>query len=145
MPAIDFIQPQVRAALEKDGWKVINDPFFIPVEGLTGLFIDLAVQNIFGAERDGEKIAVEIKGFGEQSLTHDFYLALGQVLVYESGMADQGLDWPLYLAVPLEEFKRLEKIPLFIKVIDKFQINTLIIDIENQTISSWRTQKKMKP
>ncbi|MFN4254679.1 MAG: element excision factor XisH family protein [Saprospiraceae bacterium] len=145
MPAIDFIHPTVRAALEKDGWKIINDPLFIPVEGLSGLFIDLAAQHILEAERDGEKIAVEIKGFGEQSLTHDFYLALGQVLVYKHAMAEQGLDWPLFLAMPTQEFSRLEKVPLFIQLLDKFTINLLIVDIENQSITSWHTPKNMNP
>jgi XisH protein len=95
MPARDLIHYQVRTALERDGWKITSDPFFIPVEGLSGLFIDLAIENIIGIEKNGEKAAIEIKGFGEQSLTQDFYTALGQVLVYENGMQDQGLNWPI--------------------------------------------------
>lgn len=60
------------------------------------------------------------------------------MLVYENGMAEQGLDWPIYLAIPLQEFSKLEKIPLFIRVIDKYGIKILIIDIDNQNVVSWR-------
>jgi hypothetical protein len=138
MPARDLIHYQVRTALERDGWKITSDPLFIPVEGLSGLFIDLAIENIIGIEKNGEKAAIEIKGFGEQSITQDFYIALGQVLVYENGMQDQGLNWPIYLAMPVEEFSKLEKIPLFIRIIDKYGIKILIIDIQNQKVVKWR-------
>ncbi len=144
MPAKDTIHDQVRTALESDGWEITNDPLFIPTEGLAGLYVDLAAQQILGAQKGEHKIVVEIKGFGEQSLTHDFYESLGQALVYEMALAERGVDWPLFLAVPLEEFIRLEKVPLFIRVIDKFTINLVIIDTEKQKIDAWRTQKNTR-
>jgi XisH protein len=46
MPARDLIHYQVRTALERDGWKITSDPLFIPVEGLSGLFIDIQNQKV---------------------------------------------------------------------------------------------------
>jgi hypothetical protein len=40
--------------------------------------------------------------------------------------------------MPVEEFAKLEKIPLFIKIIDKYGIKVLIIDIQNQKVVKWR-------
>ena len=135
---------QVRASLERDGWEITNDPLFIPTEGLAGLYIDLAARKVLSAQKGKQKIVVEIKGFGEQSLTHDFYESLGQALVYEMALSELGVDWPLFLAIPLVEFNRLEKVPLFIRIFDKFTINLIIIDTENQKIDAWRTQKNIK-
>ncbi|MBL7798078.1 MAG: fatty-acid oxidation protein subunit alpha [Saprospiraceae bacterium] len=143
MPAKDHIHLQVKNALEKDGWKIIQDPLFIPVEGLAGLYVDLAAEEILSAEKNGKHIVIEIKGFGAQSLTHDFYEALGQALVYEAALQEREVDWPLYLAIPLEEFNRIEKVPLFIRLLDKFAVNIVVVDITLQKVYAWRTQKSI--
>ena len=60
----DKYHDQVRTALEKDGWMITHDPYFIRIGRRRG-FIDLgAARVIIGAERDNHKIAVEIKTFG---------------------------------------------------------------------------------
>ena len=138
MPARDQIHIQVRTALEKDGWTITADPLFIPTEGLSGLYVDLAAQKVLEAEKDGKKIVIEIKGFGEQSMTHDFYEAVGQFLTYEFALQALGVDWPLFLAVPLIEYGRLEKVPLFLAILRKFAVKILIIDTQTQQVVSWQ-------
>lgn len=58
----DIFHNAVRSALEKEGWIITHDPLFIKVEELD-FFIDLAGEKILAAEKDGFKIAVEIKSF----------------------------------------------------------------------------------
>lgn len=70
----------VREALEKDGWVITHDPFFIRLGKRKG-FIDLGAE-IIGAEKGTEKIAVEFKSFTGLSDVDDFEDALGQFLLY---------------------------------------------------------------
>lgn len=141
MPLRDRIHPQVKAALEKDGWEVTEDPLFIPVQGLAGLYIDLAAREVLGAYKNGRKIVVEIKDFAGQSFTQEFYEALGQVLVYRQALNERGANWLLFLAIPLEAHARLEKVPLFLKILALNSVNLLIVDLKQQTIAAWQIQK----
>ena len=65
--AKDKYHDLVRSALEKDGWTITHDPFKIKLGKRRG-YIDLAAEKaIIAAEKDNEKIAVEIKSFSTPS------------------------------------------------------------------------------
>ena len=70
MAARDIIHEPVKNALIKDGWTITDDPLALTYEDAT-VFVDLGAERIIGAERDGEKIAVEIKSFVGRSAIHD--------------------------------------------------------------------------
>jgi hypothetical protein len=55
----------VRNALIKEGWIITHDPLTLPF-GSDDIFIDLGAQAPLGAEKEGQKIAVEIKSFREE-------------------------------------------------------------------------------
>ena len=59
MPAKDFYHDTVRHALEKDGWEITHDPYFMRIGRRKG-YVDLGAEMV-AAERGTEKIAVEIK------------------------------------------------------------------------------------
>jgi len=59
MPAKDLVHDLVRTALEKDGWLITHDPYFMPV-GKERSFIDLGAEKILAATKENQKIAVEI-------------------------------------------------------------------------------------
>lgn len=82
MPAKDTYHNNVRIALEKDGWTITNDPLTLEI-GDRSLFVDLGAEKIFAAEKQGRKIAVEVKSFIAASPVHDLEEALGQYIVYE--------------------------------------------------------------
>ena len=64
MPALDRYHAVVRAALIKDGWTITDDPLQLPI-GRRTLAIDLGAEKaLIGAQRDTQRIAVEIKTFG---------------------------------------------------------------------------------
>ena len=81
MSARDIIHNSVKNALIKDGWIITHDPFTIQYKELK-LSADLAAERPIAAEREGQKIVVEIKSFVGRSAVQDFKLALGQYNLY---------------------------------------------------------------
>ena len=58
MPRKDIFHESVVNALEKDGWKVTNDPLRI-VAGGVGLFIDIAAEPIISIEKTMKKLQLK--------------------------------------------------------------------------------------
>jgi len=82
MPAKDIYHNTVRTALEKDGWTITNDPLPLKI-GKRTLNVDLGAKKLLAAEKQGRKIAVEVKSFVSASPVHDLEEAVGQYIVYE--------------------------------------------------------------
>jgi XisH protein len=76
MPAKDIYHDAVKNALIKDGWLIIADPYVIKYEDAE-LYADLAAEKPIAAERQGQKIVVEIKSFVGKSQMYYFHNALG--------------------------------------------------------------------
>ncbi|NJK99664.1 MAG: fatty-acid oxidation protein subunit alpha, partial [Spirulinaceae cyanobacterium SM2_1_0] len=89
----------VRRSLEKDGWTITHDPLQLRYE-LGNLYVDLGAEKILTAEREGQKIAVEVKSFLQNSAVSEFHSALGQFISYRTLLDEQYPDYVLYLAVP---------------------------------------------
>ena len=81
MPTRDIYHDAVRNALLKDGWQITHDPLVLKW-GWKDLFIDLGAERLLAAEKDQQKIAVEIKSFTGPSDMADLERALGQYIVY---------------------------------------------------------------
>lgn len=101
--ARDKFHSNAREALVKEGWNITDDPLRIPIDG-SYLEIDLAAEKVFAAEREGQKIAVEVKSFLNKSFMADFHEAMGQYLDYRSALEDVEPDREVYLAVPESAF-----------------------------------------
>lgn len=102
--ARDVFHQQVKNALIKDGWIITNDPLTIRISEVIKVQIDLAAENTIAAERDAEKIAVEIKSFITGSDINEFHTALGQYLNYRQALEEYETDRIIYLAVPNETY-----------------------------------------
>ena len=89
----------MKQLLENEGWNITHDPLFIRT-GLGRLEIDLGAEKLIAAEKEGKKIAVEIKSFIGHSKLHDLYKALGQFTFYQPALHRQEPDRLLYLAIP---------------------------------------------
>lgn len=96
----DTFHDIVRRALEKDGWTITHDPLLLRYE-LGNLYIGLGAEKVLAAKRDGQKIAVEVKSFLQNSAVSEFHAALEQFISYRILLAEQYPDYVLYLAVPL--------------------------------------------
>lgn len=98
MPAKDLYHDAVKAALIKDGWSITADPYLIRYKDVD-LYADLAAERPIAAEREGQKIVVEIKSFVGRSLMTDFHNAVGQYMVYQALIRETAPEYSLYLAV----------------------------------------------
>lgn len=60
--AKDIFHDNVREALIKEGWTITAEQLRVRL-GRAAIEIDMMAENIMVVERDGEKIAVEVKSF----------------------------------------------------------------------------------
>lgn len=97
MPAKDLYHETVKIALTKDGWTITDDPLKIEV-GRRSIYIDLGARKLLGAEKQGRKIAVEIKSFLAPSPVSELEKALGQYELYSLVLEDEDPERLLNLA-----------------------------------------------
>ncbi len=139
MAAKDIFHNVVKTALQKDGWLITDDPLTIRVDAFTDLFIDLGAQKLLAAEKQGQKIAVEIKTFLGQSAVTDFHMAMGQFTNYRYALADSEPERVLYLAIPLNAYNEFFTRPFIQSVIQRGQVSLIVYDVENEEIVRWQT------
>lgn len=63
------------------------------------MYIDLGAELILAAERDDQKIAIEIKSFLGASSISEFHSALGQFINYRLAFEEKEPERTLYLVV----------------------------------------------
>lgn len=135
--AKDLFHNAVKNALIKDGWQITDDPFFLKIGGVE-LYIDLGAEKLIAAERDSQKIAVEIKSFvGTSSLT-DFHLAIGQFLNYRVALKVSDPERKLFLAIPDTAYKNFFQKEFAHMVIVEYKLEIIVYDIENEVIITWK-------
>lgn len=126
----------VIRALEKDGWTITDDPLKIDTGDRT-IQIDLGAERIIGAERGGEKIAVEIKSFLGLSPLNDFYNALGQFNFYQLALEKVEPNRVLFLAVPHLTYNSFFNETLTKEAIKRFNVRVFVYDIRQSSIIKW--------
>jgi len=137
MPAKDFYHDHVKSALEAEGWKITHDPFFIRV-GRRKSFIDLGAENaVIGAEKEGVKIAVEIKSFLGASDMDEFEDALGQFIIYYNALEEKDPNRHLYMAIPSGFHERFFEDDFFKKLAQRYNLKMIIFDEETKAIHKW--------
>ncbi|HBL13709.1 MAG TPA: fatty-acid oxidation protein subunit alpha [Cyanobacteria bacterium UBA11162] len=136
MPAKDVFHEIVKTALEKEGWQITHDPYHIDL-GFVDFYIDLGAERLIAATRDGDKIAVEIKTFLGASTISEFHTAIGQFINYRIALEEEDAERLLYLAVPLDIYKRFFKYTFIQTVIHRNQIPLLVYDTEKQEVAQW--------
>lgn len=135
--AKDLFHYVVRRALEKEDWTITDDPLFISFGGVD-MYIDLGAERIIGAERNGEKIAVEIKSFVGPSETTEFNAALGQFLKYQLALEEEQPDRTLYLAIPLDTYRSFFNLELPRLLIQRYQVRLIVYNPKTEEISKWQ-------
>lgn len=139
MPRKDTYHEIVRIGLEKDGWRVIDDPLRI-VAGGVGLFIDISAERIMTFEQGHKRVAIEIKSFELQSQITSFYEALGKYLTYRKALFMAKMDFELYLAVPKKAFDSIFQKDLVKELVVEHKVHIVVYSEKNQTITSWIRQ-----
>lgn len=134
--ARDKIHDAVKNALVKDGWTITADPYTVIYRNEKA-FIDLAAEHPIAAEREGSKIAVEIKSFLSTSPLRDLETAVGQYLVYLRLLEVTEPDRKLFLAISDLVEKRFFSRPLFQLMMEKEHIQLLIVNVKNEEVVKW--------
>jgi XisH protein len=135
--AKDFFHEAVKIALEKDGWQITDDPLFISFGGVE-MYIDLGAESVVGAERAGEKIAVEIKSFLGPSATTEFNNALGQFLKYQLALEEVQPDRKLYLAIPRDAYRSFFSLQLPTMLLQRYQVRLIVYNPTTEEIVQWQ-------
>ncbi|MFB2970777.1 XisH family protein [Aerosakkonema sp. BLCC-F183] len=135
MPAKDTYHDAVKNALIKDGWTITADPYFIIYKKLK-LVADLGAERPFSAEREGEKIVVEVKSFLSPSFIYDLEQALGQYILYRNFLKRTAPDRQIYLAMSQRIYK-VNFDETFQIVVEENQLKLIIVDTDKEVITKW--------
>lgn len=135
--AKDLFHQAVKSALIKDGWTITSDPLIIRIDRVK-LEVDLAAEKILAAEKENQKIAVEIKSFINPSVINDFHVALGQFLNYRLALEITDPNRKLFLAVPVDIFNSFfqEEFPKI--AIKKYNLKLIAYDPTSAEIVIWK-------
>ena len=99
--------------------------------------VDLAAERAIAAERDGRKIAVEVKSFVGRSPVYDFEVALGQYMLYFGLLELTEPDRKLYMAISHIVYHLLFQQPTFQVIRQRFQISLLVVNVTAQEVEQW--------
>jgi hypothetical protein len=135
--AKDLFHDAVKAALIADGWTITDDPLFLRFDDVT-YQVDLGAEKILAAEKEGQKIAVEVKGFPGMSFTYQFHQAIGQYVSYRVALREKEPERTLYLAIPLKTYQRHFQSYIIVKTIESYPVHLLIFDPATNRIHQWK-------
>lgn len=136
MPKRDTYHDVVKAALIKDGWRIISENYLLEYGG-DRLYADIAAEQSIAAQKQGRRILVEVKSFLGRSFISDLEQAVGQYIVYRSVLVETELEFELYLAIAKGTYQSNFQRKLAQMIVDRNQVNLLIVDIEHEVIEQW--------
>jgi hypothetical protein len=137
MSAKDIYHDTVRTALIKDGWTITADPLVLTFNPRRQLKIDLGAEQLIGAERENQRIAVEIKTFLAASTLSEFHAALGQFLNYRLALKLKQPDRQLFLAIPKEVYQGFFAEEFTQLSVAEYQLKIVVFDIAKEEIVQW--------
>lgn len=132
-----FHEPFVRA-LTKEGWTITHDPLIIPF-GKRDLLVDIGAERLVAAERNGERIVVEIKSFISRFAVQDLKEALGQFVLYSDALDDSpnDADRTLFLAIRQETYNDVFSDNAGQKLIQRGRVRLVVFDSVQEEIRQW--------
>ncbi len=137
MVARDIFHDAVIKALEKEGWTITHDPMSIQVGGVE-MYIDLGAEKLIAAEKEDQKIAVEIKSFVNVSAIYEFHLAIGQYRNYFLALSKEDSERVLYLAVPEDIYDRFFTLQFVQEALVYNEVNYIVYDVQEEAIVRWQ-------
>ena len=138
MPAKDLYHDSFVRALRKDGWTITDDPLFLNIAD-TDLLIDLGAERIVAAERENERIAIEIKSFLSKSAVQDLKEAAGQFVLYEEALkrSPANADRSLYLGIRLRVYASLFVGGIGRILLESNRVQLIVFDEDSEEITNW--------
>lgn len=136
MPQRDIYHDAVKNALIKDGWEITADPLILQFGG-RNIYVDLEAELPIAAERDGRKIAIEIKSFTNPSEVNDLERAIGQYVMYRELLTHKEPERVLYLAISIETYEGIFSEPLGELMVETQHLKLLVFDEVQEVILQW--------
>ena len=136
MSARDKYHDAVKNALIRDGWTITHDPYRIAIGRRRG-YIDLGAEMALAAEKEGRRIAVEVKSFLGASELNDLEDALGQYGVYRVALAKHDPGRTLYLALPADVQASLLDETDFREILSAFEARLIAFEPVEERIVEW--------
>lgn len=138
MSARDIYHEHVRESLENDGWSITDDPFKLNFdEEDKNMYIDLGAEKVIIANKENQKIAVEIKSFIGDSVTSDFHIAVGQYMNYKALLKKIAPDRKLFLAISEEAYSQISKSIMLSFLLKVNRLKIIIFNPINKEIIKW--------
>lgn len=97
----------------------------------------IGAERFFGAEKDGRKIAVEVKSFLGGSEVRELEITLGQVVLYGDALARLEPDRSLYVAVREQVFHQLFEEPMRQMVRTNGRLRLVVFDPDRRAVVRW--------
>ncbi|MFM7406252.1 MAG: XisH family protein [Cuspidothrix sp.] len=138
MSAKDIFHNTVKIALEKENWQITDYPLYLRLTALVKIRIDLGAEKLIGAEKDNQKIAVEVKSFLGLSAISEFHTAIGQFLNYRIALGQQDPERILYLAISQDIYQEFFTDRFIQTVLQTYEIKLLVFDINKEEIVLWK-------
>lgn len=132
----DIIHNSVKNALTNDGWLITDDPHVIRYRTTT-LYADLAAERPIAAERDGQKLIVEVKSFIGASKIQDLKEALGQYDIYRYLLEETAPDSKLYIAISKVAYDTFFTQDVTQLILNRHQLPIIVVDLETEEIMQW--------
>ena len=136
MPAKDLYHDNFKRSLIKAGWIITHDPYTITF-GAKDVFINIGAERILAAEKDHEKIAIEIKSFRGPSDIRDLEIAIGQYVLYRSLLKRYESERKLFLAVPQHVLSGILNESIARPVLEDLFIAIIGFDQKLEIITQW--------
>ncbi len=136
MPAKDIYHDTVKRALIKDGWKITAENLHLPWGG-RDTFVDIAAEQVFVAEKEGRKIAVEVKSFIGKSDVTELEKAIGQFIIYRLALRKKEPERQLFLAVELGIYNDFFVNPDVLELIETEDLRVVVFDELKEVLVRW--------
>ena len=137
MPAASIYHDVVIRSLQADGWVITDDPLTVSYGGRS-LYVDLGAEHVtIGAERFGQRIAVEIQSFLGPSVIHDLQRALGQYEMYRTVLEETEPDRAVYLALPRRVREGLLAEQLGSLLVSRLGMRLMVFDEMQERVVEW--------
>lgn len=136
MPAKDLYHNNVISALSKDGWTITDDPLKLKWRSRK-MYVDIGAERLIAAEKDKQKIAVEVKSFLSKSGMEDLEDALGQYILYHDVLQELEPDRILYLAIRKYVYDELFLDEVGSLLLKNKRLRLIVFDANAEEILQW--------
>ena len=97
----------------------------------------MGAEKLFATEKQGRKIAVEVKSFVSASPVNDLEEAVGQYIIYEDILDRLEPERIIYLAIRAEVYAQIFSEPIGQLLLEKKRFKLIVFDSLKETIVRW--------